>query len=194
MVGSDNGPGIAPEVLPRIWDPLDGARPVDLPQHRDRPRRGELSCDTAVGRGTTFRVVLPAAGVVPDAAPRPPSQKGRVVVVDDEPMLRSVARLLKGRHEVVALEDPREALRRIEAGEAFDVIVSDIMMPHLRGDELFARVRRIRPALAERFVFVTGGVRTSVTSEVLQGIPNEILEKPLDTEELRRVVRRFVGD
>jgi PAS domain S-box-containing protein len=200
---ADNGPGILPEVLPRIWDPFFTTKPVGVGtglglaicHNIVTSLGGELTCDTGLGRGTTFRLVLPSTKVPGAPNQRRAPTRGRVLVVDDEPMLlRSIERLLRNRHEVVAIDDPREALRRIEAGETFDVVLCDITMPHLRGDELYARVRPIRPALAERFVFVSGGVRSAAVTDHLVGLQNELLEKPLDTELLRRTIRRFTGE
>jgi len=200
---ADNGPGIPPEVLPRIWDPFFTTKPVGVGtglglaicHNIVTSVGGELTCETSLGRGTTFRLVLPSTEVPVEPNQRSTPTRGRVLVVDDEPMLlRSIDRLLRNRHEVVTIDDPREALRRLEAGETFDVVICDITMPHLRGDELHARVRRIRPALADRFVFVSGDVRSAAVTDHLVGLQNELLEKPLDTKLLRRTIRRFTRE
>ena len=103
--------------------------------------------------------------------------------------MRSLAR----DHDVIAITDPREARARLLAGEWFDAILCDLSMPHLRGDELFEELRPARPALADRFVFLTGGATEPGAEELLATIPNEQLDKPLDLRALRAIVHRQVA-
>ena len=130
-----------------------------------------------------------AVGTKPDLVDR-----GRVLVVDDDgAVLRAMTRLLSSDHDVVALDDSREALRRlVDESEAFDVVFCDLMMPHVTGMELFTRVRVARPSLASRFVFVTGGTMTEEGRAFLADVPNERLEKPFSNQNLRGIARRFI--
>ena len=69
-----------------------------------------------------------------------------MLVVDDEPALtRVLDRALSKHHDVDAVTSARDALARIEAGERFDVIVSDLMMPEMTGMALYEEIRRSRP-------------------------------------------------
>jgi PAS domain S-box-containing protein len=202
----DNGPGIPADVLPRIFDPFFTTKPVgqgtglglSISHTIVTGLGGEILCETAVGKGTTFRVVLPvAAGGEVSGAADPvnrPLPRGRILVVDDEDgVLRSMSRLLSSEHDVVAIGDSREARARLASGDKFDVVFCDLMMPHLSGVELYRWARDRDPALADRFVFITGGVPREDTAAFLSEIPNERLEKPFSTQNLRGVTRRYVG-
>ena len=156
---------------------------------------GELQVESEVGKGTTFRVVLPAARSI-EMAEQPPvaraaraARRARVLIVDDEPMLVGVIRRsLSKEHEVVAITSASEALDRIRAGESFDVILCDLMMPQMTGMDLHAELRRVDPAAAERMVFMTGGAFTPAARAFLDEVPNQRLEKPFDAQHLRALV------
>jgi CheY-like chemotaxis protein len=112
-------------------------------------------------------------------------------VVDDEPLVsRAIARMLEPEGEIVLVDRAREALERVRAGERFDAIVCDLMMPDLSGMGLHAALHALDPAVAARMVFVTGGAFTDAAREFLDRVPNARLEKPLERAALREAVRR----
>lgn len=114
-----------------------------------------------------------------------------MLVVDDEPLVsRVVAHILSADGEVVVVDRATDALARLRAGERFDAIVCDLMMPDLSGMELHRALRALDPAIADRMVFVTGGVFTDAARDFLASVPNARLEKPLDCAALREAVRR----
>ncbi|MCE9573095.1 MAG: PAS domain S-box protein [Deltaproteobacteria bacterium] len=201
---TDNGPGIAPDVLPRIYDPFFTTRPVgqgvglglSICHNIVTTLDGQLTCESELGRGTTFRVRLPLAPAVLVEPPPPKASReprGRVLIVDDDPtVLRALTRSLQAEHVVVAKEDPRAALALIEAGEWFDVVFCDLMMPHMTGRDLFQRVHETAPAQADRFVFISGGVLQDELTQFLEQVPNERLEKPFSLQNMRGIARRFV--
>jgi len=135
-----------------------------------------------------------AAGVSEGARPArtvaaKPGRAARIMVVDDEPLVgRSVQRLLAGEHDVTALERGTEALTRLERGDAFDLILCDLMMPDLSGIDLYEALEQRHPETLARMVFITGGVFTERAREFLDRIPNPRLEKPFDLAQLRQVV------
>jgi CheY-like chemotaxis protein len=204
----DNGPGIALDVLPRIFDPFFTTKPVgqgtglglSISYNLVAALGGELTCSTVLGKGTCFRASLPrAVGAIREqdavAAIAGSEPRGRVLVIDDEEaVLAATARLLLGAHDVVAISDPREAVRRLLSGkEQFDVVFCDLMMPYLTGIEVYRRVREKSTELADRFVFVSGGVTREEVRIFLDEVPNERLEKPFSSQNLRGIVRRLVG-
>src|SRR5262249_22508261 len=88
----------------------------------------------------------------------PTMRTTRVLVVDDEPLVASAARRLLARsHEVQVAHCGRSALLLIDTAR-FDAVLCDLMMPNMTGIELHARLSESRPELAERMVFLTGGV------------------------------------
>jgi PAS domain S-box-containing protein len=201
----DNGAGISETALPRIFDPFFTTKAVgqgtglglSISHSIVTSLGGDLTCQTEVGKGSTFRVVLVAAG---ESRPVPSPRVGgpreaigaRVLVVDDdEAVLRAIARLLRPQNEVVAVSDAREALRLLESGERFDVILCDLMMPDLTGMDLHRLVEARNPKTAERFVFITGGTIHDDVRAFLADVPNERLEKPFSTGTLHDIARRY---
>jgi CheY-like chemotaxis protein len=164
---------------------------------------GTLTVDSELGKGSTFRVDLPATApgtgtTVSGAKPIPPPQaaprRGHILVVDDEPIVCfSLERLLTTEGDVVALTSAREALARIRAGERFDVILCDLLMPEMDAPALHAELLAVAPDQAERMVFVTGGAFTVRAREFLDRVPNERLAKPFDVDGLFSLVRRCMS-
>ena len=142
----------------------------------------------------TFRVV----GAAPPRRPTPhhplpaasgTRRRGRVLVLDDEPMLLDLmARILRIDHDVVATTVPSEALAHIEAGEGFDVFLCDMMMPAMSGEKVYRRVLTIAPDLAQRMIFLTAGAFSASARDFLQGAPVVWFEKPIDPEQLRAII------
>ena len=166
---------------------------------------GSLTFESEVGKGSIFRVELMAAVRTIGAsavahvggssqASSKPTARGRIMVVDDEPIVCfSLERLLSTEGEVVALTNAPKALALIRAGERFDVILCDLMMPEMDAPVLYEEIRRIAPAQAERMVFVTGGAFTVRAREFLENVPNARLGKPFDVEALVELVRSRIG-
>jgi CheY-like chemotaxis protein len=132
-------------------------------------------------RGLTLDVAAPATSS---------ARRGRVLVVDDDAMLaRSLRRSLQDDHEVVVVHGASGALARLEAGERFDVIVCDLMMPGMTGMDLHEEITRLMPEQAERMVFLTGGAVTTRAKDFVAAVSNLVLEKPFDVHRLRQIVR-----
>lgn len=126
-----------------------------------------------------------ASGILP--------RRARVLVVDDEPLLAESLRLvLSEEFTVAATCIPEQALARIVSGESFDVILCDVMMPVTNGVELRNRIEGVAPDQAARIVFITGGIVNSDVRALLECVPNAWLEKPLDLDGLRELIRRRV--
>jgi CheY-like chemotaxis protein len=114
---------------------------------------------------------------------------GRILVVDDDPHVRgAVTRILAREHEVVPAGGGREALARVDAGERYDAILCDLMMPDLSGMGLHAALREKAPDLAARVIFMTGGVFTDEQQTFLERVTNPRVEKPFDVSQVRAVV------
>jgi CheY-like chemotaxis protein len=113
----------------------------------------------------------------------------RVLVVDDEPMIGStLKRTLSGAHDVTAVTSGEDALAAIRAGEVYDVVICDVMMPVLSGVEVYEAVRATHPDAAERFVFITGGVLHERGRRFLETVPNRVVLKPFDIRAMRELV------
>jgi PAS domain S-box-containing protein len=199
----DTGCGIPPEHLDRIFEPFFTTKPVGegtglglaICHGIVSSLGGTLSVQSEVGRGTTFRVVLPvarpeglSAHSTPCAVPRP-ALRGKVLIIDDEKDLTDVTREgLSDLHEVQATQDARQALEWIAVGERFDLILCDMMMPLMTGMEFHTRLAALVPQQADRVVFMTGGAFTPRAREFLARLPNLGLEKPFDLSHILAMV------
>jgi PAS domain S-box-containing protein len=205
----DTGSGIAAENLERLFEPFFTTKPVGvgtglgLPICQDIVTSfgGRMEVESEVGKGSTFRVILRATttAVRPSEPPKEAvvstaSRRGRILVVDDEPMIgMAIRRTLQREHEVVALTSAREAQARLTSGEPFDLILCDLMMPEMSGMELHQAVANHSPGLAGRMVFLTGGAFTANARAFLSHVPNHRVEKPFSTQELRGLVQSLLA-
>lgn len=115
----------------------------------------------------------------------------RILIVDDEPLIgRALGRMLRTTYDVEVSPGAREAIARLEGGEAFDLILSDVMMPGMTGIELFQHLERTRPADAHRMIFFTGGSFTQESQVFLANVANPCLQKPVDPQVLRDLIER----
>jgi PAS domain S-box-containing protein len=205
---SDTGTGISPEIVGRIFDAFFTTKGVGVGTglglaicHRIvTDMGGELTVESELGKGSTFRVVLPVAG--PDAVAATPSvvepaavagRRGRLLIVDDEELvLRTVNRLLSSEHDVLSVAAAQEALALCRDGATFDLILCDLMMPEMTGMDLHHELSRVAPEQAARMVFLTGGAFTERAWQFLADTIQEHIDKPVDPNVLRAIVRRHV--
>ncbi|MFP2911938.1 ATP-binding protein, partial [Pyxidicoccus sp. 3LFB2] len=204
---TDTGVGIPREVIDRIFDPFFTTKPVGVGTGLGLSichsivsgLGGDITVESELGRGTTFRVVLPttepevvakplaSASQTARAAPR-----GRVLVVDDEPAVGRVLQRILREHQVEVANSGRQALELLEHGPEPDAVLCDVMMPDLTGRDVYEAVRRGHSGLEGRFIFVSGGAFTTGAREFLASIPNILLEKPFDEGRVRHVVDELV--
>jgi CheY-like chemotaxis protein len=201
---SDNGAGIDPELLSRVFDPFFTTKPgvgtgLGLPICHSIVTRlgGEIDVDSAVGRGTTFRVSLPARPRTrPEHLPTPQpervaARRARVLVVDDElPLASMLSRVLSDEHEVIIATSARDALDELTQ-KNFDVVLCDLLMPVMSGMDLYRELKERLPGTEQRMVFMTGGAFTPRAAEFLTTVPNPRLEKPFDLNQVRQLVRKL---
>ena len=204
---SDTGHGISAEHLHRIFDPFFTTKPVGqgtglglaICQRIVASLRGHIEVASDPGRGTTITVVLPAAAPAPRPSPRaltPTSAVDglRVLAIDDEPLvLTLVQRALGGRDEVLAYADPRLALDRLRGGDPIDLVLCDVLMPTMTGLDFYDELCAVRPDLARRVVFMTGGEFTAAQTARLERAGRPVLAKPFSIDALRSTVAREAG-
>jgi PAS domain S-box-containing protein len=198
---SDDGVGISPEHLNRIFDPFFTTKPVGVGTGLGLSIchglvagfGGTLSVNSELGLGTTFTVRLAVAQEAelltqPAALAADAPRRGRLLLIDDEPlMLRSLRRTLGGTHEVTTAPGVDEALTLL-GREEFDVILCDLMMPGSTGMDLYEQLAREQPELAERMIFVSGGAFTDRARDFVGHVPNAVLTKPIDNVKLSQLV------
>jgi signal transduction histidine kinase len=206
---SDTGKGIPPEAQPRIFDPFFTTKPIGVGTGLGlsvchgivRSLGGSITVESELLRGSTFRVVLPAAPerslATPKPAPSPIAQvRGRILIVDDEPKVAEAVRDMFGvTHEAKVVTSGSDALALLmndPNAESFDVILCDLHMPDISGMELHQKLADNRPAIAERMIFMTGGTFTERSREFVHRVPNPCVDKPIDVQQLRELVAKRV--
>jgi PAS domain S-box-containing protein len=200
---SDTGHGMTPEVRARIFEPFFTTKGPGkgtglglamvfgiVKQHQ-----GWVECTSVAGQGTRFDVYLPrAAAAVPEGAPTLPAHSPgqgheTILVADDEPMLRSLARtiLTNYGYEVLVAADGQEAveLYQREQGQ-IDLVILDLMMPRLSGRDAFRQLLQLDPGV--RVVFASGYSAEHV-SESDHASSFGFVPKPYRPEGLANAVR-----
>ena len=200
----DTGAGIAAAARDRIFDPFFTIKPAGrgtglglwICHGIVRSLGGELGVESELGKGSVFRVILPPSpdhAVLPAPATRVlahAARRGKLLIVDDEALFSgSLRRLFSNEYDVTVMNSGREALDRMRAGERFDVIVCDLMMPEISGVELHGELLRIAPEQTDRMIFLTGGAFSRSSQQFLDGVTNRWFEKPCNLHELRDAVR-----
>ncbi len=200
----DTGSGIPARIQPLLFVPFVSTRKsgessglsLAIAQRVVTSIGGRIEWKTEAGRGTEITISLPPApamsppvqGELPGLGLRA-KERGRVLVVDDEPLIaRAVSRTLRD-HDVVTTTSGVEAFELIERGERFDVVVCDLMMPQMTGMDLFDKLLTVAPEQAERFIFLSGGAFTAQAREFLERVKNPRMDKPFETHALRALVR-----
>jgi CheY-like chemotaxis protein len=117
----------------------------------------------------------------------------KILVVDDQPMLaKAIRRMLTG-HDVTVVGSAQEALTKLSAGDRYDVILSDLMMPGMSGMELHAAIGKLAPDQVTRMVFMTGGAFTPEARVFFDEVGSPTLEKPFDRAGLLAVIDNLLG-
>jgi two-component system NtrC family sensor kinase len=207
----DDGPGIPGNVRHRIFDPFFTTKDIGMGTGlglsvsygimQEHQGRIELRPDRP-GGGARFAVTLPRAPDTAEAPAEAPPIAGtikplagrRVLVAEDEPLVLDLfSRLLEADGATVTkARDGEEAWSRILEID-FDLIVADLRMPNLDGRALYERVVEEKPSMVRRFVFATGDLVRQESLRFLEGLPNRILAKPLDVDNVRRVLVQAVA-
>lgn len=199
----DTGCGIPADKLDRIFDPFFTTKAIgegsglglSICHNIIVGLGGTISVDSEPGSGSCFRIRLPAVhqveAIAAMAVPAPPlTRRGRILIVDDEPLVaRVVARMLQDEHETLVVTSGEEAQELLVKDEAFDGILCDLMMPRVTGMDLFAWVLKRNPDLANKMIFISGGVFTPQARDFLARVPNARLEKPFEPQNLRALLR-----
>jgi signal transduction histidine kinase/CheY-like chemotaxis protein len=200
----DTGAGMDSETRKAAFDPFFTTKPfgegagLGLPTvyGTARTHGGSAEIHSARGRGTTVTLHVPCAGddadvetVGPPSGPRRDLSSCSVLVVDDEPAVRSAARRILERMglRVREAENGRRALEVYAAEGPFDLVVCDMVMPAMGGRELVSRLRDRAPNA--RVLLVSGFAPDEDARSLLDTGALGFLEKPFSAAALTRAVR-----
>jgi signal transduction histidine kinase/sensor domain CHASE-containing protein len=198
---SDTGIGMDTETRARIFEPFFTTKEVGKGTGLGlasvygivRQSGGQISVYSEPGQGSVFRIYLPrvqgkADPVAPSLALRPtPAATGTVLLVEDDASVRRLGEeVLKDRgYAVISASSGQEALQLVENGTKIDLLVTDVIMPGMAGDELVEHLRLRRPDL--KVVFVSGYASDSIPRIIINS-QTSFLQKPFPVEELVRKV------
>ncbi|MCG8618094.1 MAG: PAS domain S-box protein [Desulfobacterales bacterium] len=203
---SDSGHGIDGVTLTKIFDPYFTTKEVgkgtgmglSVVMGIVRSHNGAITVDSRPGSGTTVTIVFPSVEDQPipeDATEQAaPTGTGRILLVDDEPAILTLTKnqLSSIGYEVETQENPLEALEAIRSEPArFDLLITDMTMPHMTGDQLIHDVRRINPDLP---VLLCTGYSEKIDLERARELGMDgYLEKPIVKTELARQIKTIMG-
>jgi two-component system NtrC family sensor kinase len=201
----DNGPGIIPEHQRKIFDPFFTTKEhgtglgLSLSYGIIQEHEGRISVESIPGAGTTFLVELPIVAQ-PSSVEEPAARavevagKRRVLVIDDEEnnlrLLMAIIQHLG--HQVEGVSSGQEALEKI-VKEDYDVLISDVRMPHVDGQRLYQQVKAMRPELIRRIIFTSGDIVSDDTRSFLERVQCPFVMKPFRIADIEAIIRQTAG-
>ncbi|HPS69877.1 MAG TPA: histidine kinase N-terminal 7TM domain-containing protein [Candidatus Cryosericum sp.] len=203
---TDTGAGMSERVRSHLFEPFFTTKPLGqgtglglaVAYGAVQQAGGWILVDTVEGRGTTFSVYLPRCSEQPEPAAqdkrlvrRPEPGQKSVMVVDDEELVRQMTRRMLERdgYAVITAADGPSALRQFEEnGDTVDLVLLDMSMPGMTGDQVLSRLREMDPRVP---VVISSGYSFAASVEDLVGTPggaNAFLSKPYTLQELSQTV------
>jgi PAS domain S-box-containing protein len=201
---ADTGTGIAADAVDRIFDPFFTTKAPGQGTGLGlaavwgmlRAHGGTVDVATAPGRGTVFSLFLPAATrAAAPAAPantlqRPQQGSGRILVCDDEPMLRELLRAMLGSlgYDVQLASDGADAVACLRAAPpgSIDLVLLDVTMPQMNGRDAHRALRRIDPGVP--VLLMSGHAGHGEIDAALEDGAAGVIAKPFDLATLSRRV------
>ena len=201
---ADTGAGIAADVLPRIFDPffttkshsMGAGLGLSTAHGTVKSLGGELTVESTVGRGTVFRIRLPAArgwaaSRGHETASSPLLSKTSVLLVEtDDSMAKTLARALSAAHDVEVAADAPAALAKLAEGGRYDAILFDMSGTGVSGIEFYAHVVHVAPDAVGDSIFISGSGCVPRARAFVESLRDRCIEKPIDLSQLMELLRR----
>jgi PAS domain S-box-containing protein len=204
---SDTGPGIDPEILDRIFDPYFTTKEkgegtgmgLAVVQGIVQNCQGFVTIETSPGEGTCFNVYLPIIHMEEPVQTKVevviPGGHEHILFVDDEPPLADLSKQILERmgYRVTIKTSSSEALELFMSNpESFDLVITDMTMPHMTGDVLTRKLQAVRPDIP---VIVCTGYSEKVTQEIIDRLKiRALIMKPIIRDELLLTVRQVIDE
>ncbi|MGE5189555.1 MAG: PAS domain-containing protein [Gemmatimonadota bacterium] len=206
---SDTGGGIPPEIRDKVFEPFFTTKEsgkgsglgLSMVYGIVKQHNGYVWVDSEVGRGTTFDVYLPRCREETPAEYRRPAAAGaelgeacRILLVEDNADVReAVGALLRAMgHEVTTSCHGEDALQVIDGGEpGFDLLITDVIMPGMSGQELASRIQDRNPGM--KVLFMSGYPDKALVQDGILSDGINFLQKPFAAAVLGKKVRELVG-
>jgi two-component system, cell cycle sensor histidine kinase and response regulator CckA len=209
----DTGTGIPKDIVDKIWEPFFSTKDVgkgtglglSMVYGIIKQTGGYIFCDSAVGRGTVFRIYLPrhypepsvaATVVAKDVVPARAdfTGKGRILVVEDEDSVRAFAvRALSSRgYTVLEANSGEVGLEVIERDtDGFEMILSDVVMPEMDGPSMLAELRK--RGVTTKVLFMSGYAEDAFERNLENPDDFAFLQKPFSLKQLLEKVKDVMG-
>jgi signal transduction histidine kinase/CheY-like chemotaxis protein len=196
---SDDGEGMSEETRARLFEPFYTTKPLGkgtglglaVSAGLVQAMRGTLGFESTQGEGTEAQLSLLFAAEASEEpasdTTMPPLRQRLLFVDDDDVVRRATQRTLSRAFDVVTANGVQQALAALD-GDPVDVIVCDVMMPDGGGEALYTKLQHDRPNLAQRMLFLTGGVCAADAQAFLAHQPQPVLTKPLELVRLLQAV------
>jgi signal transduction histidine kinase/ActR/RegA family two-component response regulator len=204
---SDTGPGILPEFRECIFDPYFTTKPegegtgLGLAVARSiiQNHGGVIEVLDAPGRGASFRVMLPVTTALPERSQQEehkwPRGSESILFVDDEPAIAGWGQQILSHlgYDVISFNRSDEALEMFRKDpRRFDLVITDVVMPHLTGDLLAAQMLSIRPDMP--IIMCTGYSEKAMHENVVRSGVGLLINKPLAAATLARAIRQVLDN
>ncbi len=207
LVLRDTGHGMNGDTLQRIFEPYFTTKEIGkgtgiglaVVHGIVQKHRGAISAESSPGKGTVFTVLFPACkgDAEPQAEKRSAQPTGyeRILFVEDEPLLLKLGkrRLESLGYSVHGYTDPSEALAKFaDDPNGYDLVITDMAMPQMTGEELAAQVLSIRPQMP--ILLCTGYSERISQEQALEMGINSYVMKPITKAELAVIVRNILDE
>jgi len=209
VIVSDDGSGIEPENIKKIFDPFYTTKEVgkgtglglSISYGIIKAHNGEIRVKSEPEGGSNFIVELPITSYLPDKrkenhfshAIAGIDSVGNILVVDDEEMiLEVIGRFLQRQGFCVeGVPDGEKAIELLKEKD-IELVISDFRMPKLGGEAFFRELSRVRPDLAKKLIYITGEIMDEKSISFMKETGVRVLYKPFDIDELIDTVKELI--
>jgi CheY-like chemotaxis protein len=201
----DTGHGITPALQGRIFDPYFTTKAqgkgtgmgLAVVHGIVKSHGGTILVESLPGQGTCFRILFPrtegVAKKTPQSQEKLPMGHESILFVDDEPFLVDLGQQMLTRlgYKVTSCVNALEALEKIrQAPSGFDLVITDMTMPHMTGEELAERIAALRPDLP--IILCTGYSEHMLTEKASRLGLAGFVKKPITINELACAIRNVL--